>query len=272
MIGRENLLILKAKPVLVNLKMKSIVGCLSALLVFSAPVKSSLEEEIRAGDQIAALYLGSVSLVADQELNEFVNLLGRHLADQTERPELPWVFGVLDTDSINAFCTPGGKVFVTRGLYQILESEDELAAVLAHEIAHGVRQHHWKIVQKQKAAAQMIAKMQSNMRNANELFDQMNGIFTDVMTKGLDKRAEFDADRDGAVIAARAGYDSSALFGVLAKLDELKASEKTTELLFQTHPSPGERIDRLSIAFSNELEAAALPARLGTPLMKITAP
>ena len=272
MSGRESLLTGKAKPVLVNLKMKSIVGCLSALLLFSAPVKSALEEEIRAGDQIAALYLGSVSLVADQELSEFVNFLGRHLADQTERPELPWVFGVLDTDSINAFCAPGGKVFVTRGLYQLLESEDELAAVLAHEIAHGVRQHHWKIVQKQKTAAQIIAKMQSNMRNANGLFDQMNGIFTDLMTKGLDKEAEFEADRDGAVIAARAGYDSSALFGVLAKLDELNASEKTAELLFQTHPSAGERIDRLSIAFSNELEAAALPARIATPLMKITAP
>jgi predicted Zn-dependent protease len=272
MIGRKNLLVSKSRSVLVNLKLKSIFSCLFAFLVFSAPVKSSLEEEILAGDQIAALYLGSVSLVADKELNEFVNLLGRHLADQTERRELPWVFGVLDTDSVNAFCTPGGNVFVTRGLYQLLESEDELAAVIAHEIAHGVRQHHWKVVQKQKAAAQIIAKMQSNMNNANDLFDQMNGIFTDLMTKGLDKGAEFEADRDGAVIAARAGYDSSALFGVLAKLEELKNGEKSAELLFQTHPSPGERIDRLSIAFSNELEAAALPARSGTPLMNITAP
>jgi len=252
--------------------MRNTFGCLCVLLVLSSRVLGSLEEEMRAGDQIAAVYLGSVSLVADAELNEFVNLLGRHLADQTERPELPWVFGVLDTEAVNAFCTPGGKVFVTRGLYQLLETEDELAAVLAHEIAHGVKQHHWKIVQKQKAAAQIIEQMQSKVTNANEVFNQMNGIFTDLMTKGLDKGAEFEADRDGAVIAARAGYDSSALFGVLAKLGELNASEKETELLFQTHPSPAERIDRLSVAFSDELEAAAAPDRLGVPLMTTDRP
>ena len=260
------------KPALVNRRMKNTFGCLCALLVLSSPVLGSLEEEIRAGDQIAALYLGSVSLVADTELNEFVNLLGRHLADQTERPELPWVFGVLDTDAVNAFCAPGGKVFVTRGLYQLLETEDELAAVLAHEIAHGVKRHHWKVVQKQKAAAQIIEQMQSNMRNANEAFNQMNGIFTELMTRGLDKGAEFEADRDGAVIAARAGYDSSALFGVLAKLGALNVSEKDTELLFQTHPPPAERIDRLSVAFSDELEAAAAPDRSGMPLMTTDRP
>ncbi|MDC0013812.1 M48 family metallopeptidase, partial [Pseudomonadales bacterium] len=161
--------------------------------------------------------------------------------------------------------------FVTRGLYQLLETEDELAAVLAHELAHVVRQHHWLIIKKQQAATQMIAKMQSNMNNANELFTQMNGVFTDLMTKGLDKGAEFEADRDGAVIAARAGYNSSALFDVLAKLDGLRSEAKSVELLFQTHPTPNQRIDMLSIAFSSELEAAALPARAGSMLMKISA-
>ncbi len=257
---------------LCDFKVNKFVAWLFVLFVFSAPAISSTEEEIRAGDQVAALYLGSVRLVANKKVNEYVNLLGRHLADQTERADLPWVFGVLDTDSVNAFCAPGGKVFVTRGLYELLETEDELAAVLAHELAHVVRQHHWKIIKKQQAAAQMIRRMQSNMNNANDLFNQMNGVFTDLMTKGLDKGAEFEADRDGAVIAARAGYDSSALFNVLTKLEGLKSDAKSTELLFQTHPTPSQRIDMLSIAFSSELEAAALPVRTDNILMKISAP
>jgi len=245
---------------------------LFALSISITAAEETNDKEILAGDQVAALYLGAVDLIADKKVNEYVNLLGRHLADQTERPELPWVFGILDTDSVNAFCAPGGKVFVTRGLYQLLETEDELAAVLAHELAHVVRQHHWQIIKKQQAATQMIAKMQSNMNNANDLFTQMNGVFTDVMTKGLDKGAEFEADRDGAVIAARGGYNSSALFDVLAKLDGLKAEAKSVELLFQTHPTPNQRIDMLSIAFSTELEAAALPARAGSMLIKISVP
>ena len=95
---------------------------LFALSISITAAEETNDKEILAGDQVAALYLGTVDLIADKKVNEYVNLLGRHLADQTERPELPWVFGILDTDSVNAFCAPGGKVFVTRGLYQLLET------------------------------------------------------------------------------------------------------------------------------------------------------
>jgi len=242
----------------------SIILQFGVMTVQAAPDEA---DEIKSGNEIAALYLGAVDLVSDRKLQHYVNRVGRHLANQTERAHLPWVFGVLDTDSVNAFCAPGGRVLITRGLYQLLENEDELAGVLGHEIAHVVRQHHWKVIQKQKAAAALISRMQSNMKNASDQFTQMNGLFTDLMTKGLDKGSEFEADRDGVVIAARAGYDSSGLITVLTKLSDRRSEDEKMSLLFQTHPTPDMRIDQLSLAFSPELEAAAVPAGKGAHFM-----
>src|SRR5437870_1897269 len=92
-------------------------------------------EEIRIGQEFAAVLLGAKPLVADARLQRYVNVLGRWLALQTERPDLPWTFGVLDDAGFNAFATPGGHVFVTRGLMARMRNEAELAGVLAHEIA-----------------------------------------------------------------------------------------------------------------------------------------
>ena len=88
-------------------------------------------EEIAVGREVAGRTLGAAPLVADPELQAYVNRVGRWIAMQTERPDLPWHFGVLDTASVNAFAAPGGYVLVTRGLYEMLDTESQLAGVLA---------------------------------------------------------------------------------------------------------------------------------------------
>ena len=214
-------------------------------------------DEIKAGKEITAIYLGAAPLLDDASAQRYVNLVGRHLADQSSRPALPWTFGILATESVNAFSAPGGFVLLTQGLMDLLETEDELAAILAHEIAHVVREHHWAIIQKQQQAAALIARMQGNMKSQNALFSEMNALFSDMMTRGLDKEAEFEADRDAVIIAANGGYDSAAMLSVLEKLDALKADSAETQLLFQTHPSPLQRLDRLTLAITPEVEDAA---------------
>lgn len=92
-------------------------------------------DEIKAGREITAIYLGAAPLLEDASAQRYVNLVGRHLADQSSRPALPWTFGILATESVNAFSAPGGFVLLTQGLMDLLETEDELAAILAHEIA-----------------------------------------------------------------------------------------------------------------------------------------
>ena len=105
-------------------------------------------EEITLGSGIASNMLGAAPLWQDKKAQRYVNQVGQWLAAQTERPDLPWHFGVLDDAEFNAFAAPGGYVFISRGLLQSMRSEAELAGVLAHEIAHVVRKHHLNAIKK----------------------------------------------------------------------------------------------------------------------------
>src|SRR5262249_49900204 len=115
-----------------------------------------VKQEIEIGTLLAGRVLGAAPLVPDRNLQTYVNQVGRWIASQTERPDLPWRFGVIESAGINAFAAPGGFVLVTRGLYELLDDEAQLAAVLAHEIAHVVKRHH-VIGMQQKAGLNVIA-------------------------------------------------------------------------------------------------------------------
>jgi len=217
----------------------------------------SADDEARSGDAIAATVLGAAPVWRKPAAQSYVNLVGRNLARQVERKDVQWRFAILDTPSINAMAFPGGIVVITRGLYALLTSEDELAAVLAHEIAHVNRRHQWKVIQQQKLVAlagDAVARSDPG-RSAAVVAD----LGTKLIARGLDKSAEFEADRDGTVIAARAGYDSSALIAVMERLKALKTGADTA-LLFSTHPSPEARIAALTAAATQEIESAAEPS------------
>jgi len=217
----------------------------------------SADDEARSGDAIAATVFGAAPVWRNPAAQSYVNLVGRNLSRQVERKDVQWRFAILDTPSINAMAFPGGIVVVTRGLYALLGSEDELAAVLAHEIAHVNRRHQWKVIQQQKLialAGDAVARSDAG-RSAQVAAD----LGTKLIARGLDKSAEFEADRDGVVIAARAGYDSSALIAVMERLKALKSGADTA-LLFSTHPSPEARIAALTAAATPEIESAATPS------------
>ena len=217
----------------------------------------SADDEARSGEAIAATVFGAAPPWRKPAAQSYVNLVGRNLARQVERKDVQWRFAVLDTPSINAMAFPGGIVVVTRGLYALLTSEDELAAVLAHEIAHVNRRHQWKVIQQQKLVALAgDAVTRSDPGRSTKLVADLG---TKLIARGLDKSAEFEADRDGVVIAARAGYDSSALIAVMERLKALKTGADTA-LLFSTHPSPEARIAALTAAATSEIESAATPS------------
>ena len=109
-------------------------------------------EEIALGPEIAGRILGARPLWNDASAQQRVNLVGRWVASQTSRPELPWTFGVIDTPEVNAFAAPGGFILVTRGLYELLASDSEVAAVLGHEISHCVQRDHYNVIHKQELA------------------------------------------------------------------------------------------------------------------------
>ena len=218
----------------------------------------SVDDEARSGDAIAATVFGAAPPWRKPAAQSYVNLVGRNLARQVERKDVQWRFAILDTPSINAMAFPGGIVVITRGLYALLTSEDELAAVLAHEIAHVNRRHQWKVIQQQKLVA--LAGNAVASSDPGHSVQLAADLGAKLIARGLDKASEFEADRDGVVIAARAGYDSSALIAVMERLKALKTGEADTALLFSTHPSPEARIAALTAAATQELELAAEPS------------
>ena len=229
----------------------------------------SNEEEVALGDGITSGFLGAAPLHRGENLQRYVNRVGRWLALHTERPDLPWTFGVLDTDTINAFAMPGGTVLVSHGLVKRLQSESELAGVLAHEIAHVVKRH-------QLAAIQSSAGSDAWAGVGKELAMQRAGRGGDVMglksqlasagvdlvkngffLKPLDRSMEYEADRLGVVIAARGGYDPYGLVAVLTMLSQVKAEDSGPSILFSTHPAPADRISELEKFVPNVLERYA---------------
>lgn len=222
----------------------------------------SSEDETRSGETIAATVFGAAPAWRNKAAQAYVNLVGRNLARQVERKDVQWRFAILDTPSINAIAFPGGIVVVTRGLYALLTTEDELGAVLAHEIAHVNRRHQWKVIQQQKLIA--LAGDAVTRSDPGRTAKLVADLGTKLIARGLDKASEFEADRDGVVIAARAGYDSSALITVMERLAALRPGEADTALLFSTHPSPQARIEALTAAATSEVEAAAEPSAAAT--------
>lgn len=204
-------------------------------------------QEIALGEGIASNLLGAAPLLDNPAAQQYVNRVGRWLALQTERPDLPWQFGVLDDNDVNAFAAPGGYVFITKGLLAQMNSEAELAGVLAHEISHVLRKHHLQAIKK-GARTELLSELANEAlkgNGANPALNKLVSAGTEVYARGLDKSDEFEADRMGVVIAARGGYDPYGLPAVLQTLQSINPSDSSVALMFKTHPALADRLSLL---------------------------
>jgi predicted Zn-dependent protease len=213
----------------------------------------SEEEEVAIGRQIAGNLLGAAPLVKNKPLQQYVNNVGRWVASQSERPDLAWHFGVIDSNDINAFAAPGGYIFITGGLYRMLHDEAELAGVLAHEIGHVIKKHHLKILQ-QSQLVDLGGKLLSKQLGSNEKITNLIGSGAEIVSRSLDKNAEFEADRLAVVLSARAGYNAYGLPQVLQEIGHSSAGDDSVALLFKTHPHPDERIAKLGDAMDSRFD------------------
>ncbi|MEJ8838519.1 M48 family metalloprotease [Ramlibacter sp. AN1133] len=212
--------------------------------------------EIEIGRQLAAVLLGSKPLHGDMALQRYVNRLGRWVSLQSTRPQLPWTFGVLDDPGFNAFAAPGGYVFVTRGLVDRVD-EAELAGILAHEITHVTGKHHLKaLAAKARAglATQLVAsQLRGNAQGA--ISAQMLALGRNLYSSGLDQGDEYEADREGVALAARAGFDPYGLPAVLQQLRAAAPDNPLFTLTLATHPPAQQRLERLEVAMGARLDA-----------------
>jgi beta-barrel assembly-enhancing protease len=165
-----------------------------------------------------------------------------------------WHFVVVQSDLINAFAAPGGFIFVTTAAVKTAQSEDELACVLAHEIAHVIRGHALGNIQKSRLANVSSDVLQAAGRETltpeqvAQLNSLLEGLIQDTLdalfVKGYSRDTEFEADRLGVELAAHAGYDPQAMTRFLKTL----ASEQDTGKggFFATHPAASDRLARLA--------------------------
>jgi len=159
-------------------------------------------KELELGTGIASNLLGAAPLLKNQRVQKYVNNVGMWLALQTERPNLPWQFGVLDDNDVNAFAAPGGYIFVTKGLLAQMRSEAELAGVLAHEMSHILRKHYLEAIKK-GARTGLIAEFAGQAlesRGADPAFQKLVSAGTEVYARGLRNSVGIEFNpKDGAV-------------------------------------------------------------------------
>lgn len=223
-------------------------------------------DEEKLGREVAGRLLGAAALVQDEALQKYVNKVGRYVAAQSDRPDLNWTFGVIESPSVNAFAAPGGYVFVTRGLYALLQNEAELAGVLAHEIGHVNARHHVRLMQKQRVLSMGQEFLTQKAGHAD--VKKLVGNGAEILARTLDKESEFEADRLGVYYATRAGYDSYGLPAVLDRLQASGSSDRFT-LLYKTHPLPSARLSALDVALDGRYDAVPTGLTLDKRLAKL---
>lgn len=196
-------------------------------------------DEIALGTETDEEVVEALGLYDDEALAAMVSRVGAKLAAGSERAQLPWTFRVLDEPAVNAFALPGGFVYATRGLLVHLQSEDELAAVLGHEIGHVTARHGVVQLRKSRVAAASVGVF----RIVDPNLRHVGGIAAGTAGLALLKHSrddEYEADSLGLRYAARAEYDRAAtvaVFDVLVGVSKAESSARVPTWM-STHPDP----------------------------------
>lgn len=191
--------------------------------------------------------------VQREKLQEYVTLVGSAVAAHSKRSTIPYRFAVLDSDIYNAFAAPGGIIFISRAMLDLLENEAELAAVLAHEVGHVAERHAVRSIRRAQFFEGVGKITAASMKgDRGKKYESMIGDLQNVLfDKGLDREMEFEADRAAVETTLRTGYDASGMLSVLKKLKTVEAKNTKQGSWFSTHPPLDERIERLETQLSS---------------------
>jgi predicted Zn-dependent protease len=201
------------------------------------------EEEIEIGADVSVKIRQRFGVVQDPAVHRYVTLVGTLVAQQTERPKLPWTFTVLDTDGVNAFASPGGFVHITRGALALIRSEAELAAVLGHEMTHVAHKHTVNAIRKNKAV--QLGTSETLSERGPFLDKLANKAYEMVLENSFDRGDELDADKGSIELVQKLGYAPAALSDFLTRLAERNKDQAQQNGLFASHPQTKERIDKV---------------------------
>jgi len=206
--------------------------------------KIDLVDEYAVGREVAANILSRHRLYeAPPAFTAYLNQILMALVINSPYPSSfnGYVAAVLDSDDVNAFATPGGHIFVTRGLIGAAKTEDALAAVLAHELAHIQLRHGMRAIQSNRDAEDWVRQF---------MFPGA-GIITERINAGFSHSQEFDADITAISLLAAAGYNPQGLIDMLLELEKINYSQSGVRVGFNaTHPSASSRLVNARVAIS----------------------
>lgn len=255
-----------------------LAGLCSSLLVSCATnpatgranlVLMSENRELEVGREEHEKVLSSMPVMDDGPVVEYVREVGQRVADASHRDDLDYTFTVIDSPEINAFALPGGYIYINRGLLAFLNSEDQLAAVLAHEIGHVTARH---AVQQQsrgtlgRTAAGIggfVAAVATGSAYVGSELSQLGSLWTQAGVSGFGREHELEADTLSAAYLRNAGYDPQAVIEVLSILKnqedfnvQVAGQRAGYHGLFATHPRNDERLQSAVGAVSGRGEEA----------------
>ena len=226
----------------------------------------SEEQEIQMGRQAAQEAAQSMGLVQDEELQRYVQRVGLALAKESERPNLPWTFAVIDDPVPNAFALPGGFIFVTRGMMSLMNSEAELASVLGHEIGHVTARHSVNQMSQAQLANLGLGLGAIFAPELAQQWGQLAGTGLQLLFLKYGRDDERQADELGFRYSLEQNYDVSQTANVFATLQRIGESSgrSATPAWLSTHPDPGERVQ------TAQRRAAALETPQANPVVDRT--
>lgn len=224
------------------------------------PLMMSDKRAASIGRQMFEEVTAQIPIVTDKKITDYVNKVGQNIARHSDEPDDKYTFTVLDSPDINAFATPGGYVYINRGLLAYMNSESQLAAVLGHEVAH-ITAEHAASQQLAQTGSSIVAGVLAILTRSVDV-GEATAQWGAASVKGYGRDMELEADALGNKFLHRAGYDPDAMITIIS---QLKAHERYTKKrsadagkktqsyhgLFASHPRNDKRLREMLKLSSN---------------------
>ena len=192
-------------------------------------------QEVKVGSQINQQLIsqGQIRTYRNAQLNRYVNQIGQQLARNSDRPNIPYTFQIVNDRSVNAFATMGGFVYINTGLMRLADNEAELASVIAHEIGHIAGRHAVKQMRQRAINQGLLSATGLDESTVVQLGVQL------AVNLPHSREDEFEADRMGLATLRRTGYAPAGMISFMKKLQRQSASVPT---FLSTHPATSDRV------------------------------
>lgn len=215
------------------------------------------DTEIALGQQMDVQVRAENKILADSVWHNYINEVGQSIVAVCDRKDIQYHFEVIESDAINAFATPGGYIYFYTGILKMMDSEAELASVMAHEISHVVARHGVKQMQAAMGASMLYELIAGEDRS--EAMDMAANVGMGLIFAGYSRSAENEADNFGVTYMSRAGYDPHGAVSMFSKMAQAGSGNRSVfENLFSSHPETQERINNIESQITGMILSSSL--------------